>query len=119
MEVGGPIVPDAEDVASITEEHAREMAALLADIAYLQRCQVVGVSPNSGRSPRTEVERERLDARLTKELADARRKYEACFDLYEEAFGEDAARQLVDWIRASCPAMDLTENSKRQTTLFH
>ena len=73
MEVSGPIVPDAEDVASITEEHAREMVALLTDIGYLERCQAIGVAPESGRQPRTDEHRERLAARLTKELADTRR----------------------------------------------
>jgi hypothetical protein len=118
MEVGGPIVPDAEDVASITEEHAREMLVLLADITYLERCQAAGVLPESGRRPRTEEQRERFAARLTKELAYIRNKYEQCVDLYEQAFGADAARQLDHWVRASIQTAGATEIQKQQSRLF-
>jgi hypothetical protein len=118
MEVGGPIVPDAEDVASITEEHAREMLALLADIAYLERCQAVGILPESCRRPRSEEQRQRLATRLTKELTYIRDKYEQCIDLYEQAFGADAARQLDHWVRTHNQAPASIETPKQQRCLF-
>jgi hypothetical protein len=118
MEVDGPIVPDAEDVDSITEEHAREMLVLFTEIAYLQRCQAVGIVPESGRRPRTEEQHERLAARLTKVLADFRDKYEQCLDLYEQAFGAEAARQLDVWVRTSCQAVDWADTPQRQIHLF-
>ncbi len=118
MEISGPIVPDADDVASITDEHAREMLALLTDIGYLERCQAIGVAPESGRRPRTVEQRERLAARLTRELADTRGTYESCVDLYDEAFGAEAARQFDQWVRISCQAVDSSESPKRQVTLF-
>lgn len=48
-EDSGPIVPDAQHVAALTEEHAREVAALLTDLAYLGRCRTLGIEPKSGR----------------------------------------------------------------------
>src|SRR5205807_10363107 len=86
IEVGGPVVPDTNDVASITEEHARQMAVLLTDLAYLERCSTLGVAPESGRRPRTNEARERLAARLAKDVRETRCKYELCVDLYEQAF---------------------------------
>ena len=118
MEVGGPIVPEAEDIASLTQEHAREMSVLLVEIAYLERCQSTGTVPESGRRPRTDEERERLAVRLSKELADSRCKYELCVDVYEQAFGEEAARQLDDSVRAFSQAGSSTERQKLQSTLF-
>jgi hypothetical protein len=102
QEPAGPVVPDSDDVAALTYEHACEMQALLADYAYLSRCQRLGVAPATGRPPRGDIQssHERLAAEIRRTLL----RYYDCLAVYEEAFGPDAAFQLDEHVRAAMAA---------------
>jgi hypothetical protein len=105
-------------VAAITEKHAGEMVALLTDVAYLERCPTLGIAPETGRRSRSDERQARLMARLATAIAESRGKYESCVDLYDEAFGDEAARQLDEWVRAACRASSLAEAPLAQCHLF-
>jgi len=95
----GPIEPDAEEVASITTEHAHEMTALLIELAAVEASLRSGCDPGTGRPPRTEQGRTRLMERLEAKRPRLQQSYADAVAAFAEAFGDQAASALDAWVR--------------------
>jgi hypothetical protein len=94
----GPLCPDAEDVRAMTEEHAREMIGLLADVRHLRWCQAYAREPATGRPPRPR-RAAGLARRLEREIAHFASRYEDCLAVFAGAFGDRATETLDAAVR--------------------
>lgn len=92
-------VPDADDVRAMTEEHARELASILAELDHLRRCARWAIEPVRGNMPRSHERRERLTQRLTAEAAQLEQHYEDALAAYGEGFGWEAADALDRFVK--------------------
>jgi hypothetical protein len=98
----GLIVPDAEDVRAMTEEHARELVITLSELDHLRRCAHYPIDPVSGKTPRSEEGRERLVNRLNNQAAQLEQHYEDVLAAYADGFGLEAADSLDRVVRENC-----------------
>lgn len=95
----GPINPDDEAVAAITEEHAREMLSTLADMQAVEEGLRTGHDPRTGRTPRTPESRERLAEFLAREKQRLQNAYGDALAAYAQGFGDQATAALDRWVR--------------------
>jgi hypothetical protein len=92
-------VPDVDDIAALTAEHANEMIVLLCDCLNVQEAMRNGCDPVTGRIPRTPEKRQTLLDRLAKEEQRLTRAYSDAVAAFAECFGDDAAQSLDEWTR--------------------
>lgn len=97
--VTGPVEPDADEVAALTEQHADEMIVLLADCNAINDSIRNGCDPHTGRVPKTAEARTRLAESLNGEVCRLSNAYADAVAAYAEAFGDDAAQALDVWVR--------------------
>lgn len=95
----GPIVPDDEEVAALTAEHANGMIVLLSDCQAVENAQRFGYDPLTLRNPSTSEKREALIESLAKEQSRLAASYAEAVNVYADAFGEPAAIELDRWVR--------------------
>ncbi len=98
MTPDGPVIPDDEDLAAITAEHASEMIVLLADIHAVPDATRTGHDPRTGRVPKTPEAQARLVEYLAKESQRLTGAYADAVAVYAEAFGDEAAATLDAWV---------------------
>ncbi len=96
----GSLRPGTEEIASMTEEQARDLLSILCDIRHLERCLRRHLNPHSGQPLRSWEIRERIEASMHAGLANLRNHYKACLGAYEDAFGPSAAEALDGCVRA-------------------
>ena len=82
---------DEAAIRSLHEEHAAECLVLLADMDALEAARQAGTDPRTGKKPRTEKSRQRLDQYLATAPAALAGKFDELMNVYENAFGEKAA----------------------------
>ena len=110
---GCDTAPDA--VHSIHEEHAAECLSILRDMDAIAAARQVGIDPHTGRKPRTEATRQRLQQLFVTAPLALASDFEDLISVYESAFGDEAAdafrNALNAWHRGipvkSEPAHDL------------
>lgn len=95
----GPIEPDENDVAALTQEHSHELITTLVEMGVLEDALRSGIDPRSGRMPRTSEAGERLAERCRSELHTLKSKYGDMLAAFVEGFGPDAGNKLDDWAR--------------------
>lgn len=95
----GPYSPTAEHVRSVTEEHAREMLSVLADLGWLERCAGERFDPQTGAVPRGSRGTDRINS-LPNKINRFRQFYDDLLAVYEEAFGDQAAGDLDRFVRS-------------------
>jgi hypothetical protein len=98
MTSAGAVVPNDEDLAVITAEHANEMIVLLADIHAVVDATRTGHDPRTGRTPKTPEAQARLVEYLAKESQRLTHAYADAVAVYAEAFGDEAAAALDAWV---------------------
>lgn len=98
----GLVVPDADDVRAMTEEHARELRVILSELDHVNRCARHGIDPVSGKLPRGEERREALTKRLQSQAAQFAEYYEDALAAYADGFGWEAAAALDRFVRENC-----------------
>lgn len=99
MTDSGPMEPTQEEIEAITEEHARELIAILADTQAVDDSIRTGEDPRSGKLPTTDETREKLREFLAKEEPRLKNTYHSALSSYRDAFGEQGARALDLWVR--------------------
>ncbi|MCE7929713.1 MAG: hypothetical protein DYG91_14645 [Chloroflexi bacterium CFX7] len=109
--VDGPVNPDAEEVAAMTEEHANELVGLLGEIATVEDCVRDGRSPRTGKLPKDSNAKARLSDELRGELSRLKTSYADAITVYAEAFGEQAALALDEWARKAHAGTDRSHTS--------
>ena len=91
---------EPENLRSLHEEHAQHALVLLSDLEAVLDARRRGVDPQTGRPPRTSKQRERLDALFRNEPKRLEHEFDVLMDVYEEAFGAEAANAFRKAIRA-------------------
>ncbi|TWT44364.1 hypothetical protein RAS1_07780 [Phycisphaerae bacterium RAS1] len=97
--VNGPVEPDVDEVAALTEQHADEMIVLLADCNAIEDSIRDGCDPRTGRVPKTPEARTRLAESLQAEAHRLSTAYADAVAAYAGAFGDEAAQALDVWVR--------------------
>lgn len=95
----GPIDPDDEEIRGMTEEHGRELVAILADIQAVEDARRTGEDPRTGKPPRTPEAEVKLREFLDQEEPRLRSAYAASLDAYARGFGSEATAALDSWAR--------------------
>lgn len=95
----GSLDPDEEEVRAMTEEHGRELIALLADIQAVEDSVRTGEDPRTGKTPRTPEAEAKLRDFLENEEPRLKSAYAAALDAYARGFGNEAASGLDTWAR--------------------
>lgn len=106
--VAGPIEPDPACIVEITEEHANQLLGLLGEIDLVTQSIRDGCSPGTGRVPRTPENLARLRESLRRDEQLLKQTYAEAIAVYEEAFGQNAARMLDEWVRTQHAATNCT-----------
>ena len=91
---------EPENLASLHEEHARHVLALLHDLDAVMDARRSGVDPRTGKAPRTAKQREALEKLFKEEPSRLEREFDTLIDVYEEVFGAVAADAFRKAIRA-------------------
>jgi hypothetical protein len=91
---------EPENVKGLHEEHARHALVILSDLDSVLDARRMGVDPSTGRPPRTENQRQRLDVLFRDEPRQLEHAFNVLMDVYEEAFGDEAADAFRKAIRA-------------------
>lgn len=115
-EAGG-LAPEEEEVRALTEEHAWEMAGLLADLTHLAWCRKHRLDPSTGKPPKPHREK-RLSERLQCEINEFSESYEGCLAAYADAFGVEASELLDAAVRRFVAASSPNEIPTIQRQLF-
>lgn len=89
-----------EQNASIHQEHAAELLGLLEQLEAVENAKRTGVDPRNGKTPRTAQTRERLARYLEAAPAEIMREFDGLMDVYEDAYGSDAANSFRQAIEA-------------------
>ncbi|QDV90755.1 hypothetical protein RAS2_18380 [Phycisphaerae bacterium RAS2] len=95
----GPIEPDDEEIRGMTEEHGRELVAILADIQAVQDARRTGEDPRTGKQPRMPEAEIKLREFLDQEEPRLRSAYAAALEAYARGFGPQATAALDSWTR--------------------
>ena len=92
---------EPENVQELHDEHAREQLTVLHDIDALLVARYRGVDPSTGKPPRTEATRKKLEKFFANEVPRLNRWFQALMDTYEEVFGTEASvafgKTLAAW----------------------
>lgn len=96
----GPMEPDEHEIAALLQEHSNELAGTLIEIEALQEAVRSGVDPRTGRMPRTAEAAEKAAVRWSEELDRVKVSYSNMLAAFIGGFGEEAGRQLDDWVRS-------------------
>ncbi|MBA5868105.1 MAG: hypothetical protein GDA67_15540 [Nitrospira sp. CR1.3] len=102
----GPIQPDDEEVRAMTEEHARELLAVLADLEVAEEGLRTGEDPRTGKTPKTPESRAKLAEFLERESQRLKTAYGDALAAFVQGFGEDATATLDLWVRKSVAGCD-------------
>lgn len=90
-----------ENIKAIHDEHAREALATLHDLDAVLDARRRGVDPSTGKPPRTHASRERLRQFLEKEPNRLELHFNNLMEVYEDAFGPQAADAFTKFLRAT------------------
>lgn len=96
---GGSIDPDEEEVRALTQEHAREMMATLADAQAVEDALRTGEDPRTGKVPSAEESRTKLAEFLVREEKRLKNQYSIALAAYAQGFGDEATQALDLWVR--------------------
>jgi hypothetical protein len=94
----GPIDPDDDEVAAITEEHAYEMIVLLSDTHAIADSIGTGSDPRTGKIPKTPEAEAKLAEFLQNEGRRLVNAYADAVAAFAEGFGDEAAATLDAWV---------------------
>lgn len=89
-----------ENLKSLHDEHANHALTLLADLDAVTDARRTGVDPRSGKQPRTPKQREVLQKLFEEEPKRLEHAFDMLIDVYEDAFGAEAADAFRKAIRA-------------------
>lgn len=112
------VIPDIEDVRSLTEEHARELVCILQDLDHVRRCAQGGIDPDRQKIPRGHVCHAKVAERLKSEAAHLACHYDDALAAYADGFGWEAADELDRYVRALCQRTGSVELPRIQRELF-
>jgi len=100
---------DPENLASLHNEYARHLLALLSDIDHVHEAKRNGIDPRTGKPPRTEKKKEEVARIYKDEPALYQHGMDIMFDVYAEAFGEEASEAFKTAITAWHAGLDVLE----------
>jgi len=89
-----------ENLRALHEEHANHALMLLSDLHAVMDARRAGVDPRTGAKPRTPKQQEALQKLFEQEPKRLEHAFEVLIDVYEEAFGAEAADAFRKAIRA-------------------
>jgi len=89
-----------ENLRALHEEHANHALMLLSDLHAVMDARRAGVDPRTGAKPRTPKQQEALQKLFDQEPKRLEHAFEVLIDVYEEAFGAEAADAFRKAIRA-------------------
>jgi hypothetical protein len=105
-----------ENVRALHEEHARELLMVLHDLDAVLDARRLGVDPATGRPPRTDGAKDRLQRLFATEPDRLERWWQTLMDTYEEAFGADAADAFGKALRARHAGIPVIAEESRAMT---
>jgi hypothetical protein len=97
-----------ENLKALHDEHARHALALLSDLAAICDARRTDVHPHTGKTPRTEKQREALEKLFKDEPGRLERAFDTLIDVYDEVFGTKAAEAFRKAIRAWHAGVEVT-----------
>lgn len=89
-----------ENLASVHQEHAREMLAILSDLDTLKEAQQTGIDPRTGKRPGSPKAKQSLQKHLGDATSRLQNASDALLEVYQAAFGWDAANAFWRAIHA-------------------
>lgn len=98
-EEGGPIRPDRDQIIAIVEEQALELLNVLLDLETVKDGLENGIDPRTGKMPRTEAQRAKLQEHLQSSERKLKASHEDILAVYADAFGEENARLLDEQVQ--------------------
>ncbi|HKQ47578.1 MAG TPA: hypothetical protein VJZ71_05885 [Phycisphaerae bacterium] len=108
----GSMEPDDEEIRGMTEEHGREMVAILADIQAVEDARRTGEDPRTGKLPRKPEAEVKLREFLDQEEPRLRSAYAAALDAYAKGFGPEATAALDSWARKTVADCTIEPNDR-------
>lgn len=96
---GGTLTPGPEEVASLTEEQARELLSTLCDLRHLNRCLERHLNPHTWQPLRSWEIRKRIERSMRQGVENLEARYAASLDAYVTAFGTEAGEELDACVR--------------------
>lgn len=90
---------DEEEVRTLTEEHARELTGILADLQVTEDGLRTGEDPRTGKQPQSPESQTRLREYLETELPRLQAAYADSLAAFAGGFGDEAAGRLDLWVR--------------------
>ena len=115
----GPVDPDEEEVAAIRTEHVHEMIILLSDLQAAIEGARTGCDPRTGRVPKTPDTQRRLADHLQAEERRLTEAYANAVAAYAEAFGDEPAAVLDNWVRKTVADNGQPAHSYEPTHPWH
>lgn len=95
----GSLSPSRDEIAAMTEEHARESLSTLCDLRHLRRCLRRKLNPHTRRPVQVRDVWERIEASMQQGVTNLEQHYAACLDAYASAFGIPACDTLDTCVR--------------------
>lgn len=90
----GTFTPSPAEVASLTEEQARELVSTLCDLGHLRRCLGRHLNPHTRLPLRSWEIREKIERSMRQGVENLEARYAASLDAYVAAFGAIAGEEL-------------------------
>lgn len=95
----GTLTPSPTEVASLTEEQARELVSTLCDLRHLRRCLERHLNPHTCQPLRSWEIRERVERSMRQGVENLAANYGASLEAYVTAFGAEAGEELDAYVR--------------------
>lgn len=115
----GSLTPSSDEVASITEEQARELLSTLCDLRHLRRCLGRKLNPHTKRPVQVRQVWERIENSMRQGIKNLERNYSESLDAYGSAFGAEAAEELNNFVQRLLERPEFTlEPIEVQRSLF-
>jgi hypothetical protein len=105
-----------ENVRAIHDEHARELLAVLSDLDTVLDARRLGVNPRNNKKPMLQPAKERLQKFFETEPDRLQRWWQNQMDVYETAFGAEAADAFGKAIRAWHAGIEVTAEQPHAVT---
>lgn len=90
---------ELEAIKGVHNETAIDLIQTLRSLEVVKDAEARGVDPNTGKPPRTENAKTQLRERIAEAKQELTQHFDDMLGSYEDAFGQDAARQFEKYVR--------------------
>jgi hypothetical protein len=105
-----------ESIRCIHEEHAREMLAVLQELAVVRDAKMRRADPKTNKSPKGKEAKERLETFFETEPDRLERWYDNLLGVYADTFGQEAAEAFGKAVRAWHAGVEVVSESASADT---